>query len=976
VAHLSEAIRLGEQLSHGAAVAIAYRFLADAHLALGEPEPARACLLHHRALAGSLGQADAVVAATIALADMALAMGGFADALIEVAAAEPGLRDADQRGLWAQAITIRAAALLHLGYMPDPLRLLDQAERTAPTLGDARVEGRIYAHLVPALIFLGRFERAEALCRRGLALAQERGDAVAPLAFQGWAAEVAWRQGDFDGALARAEQAHRSAVPCGAAREQAYAAIVLSRGALAAHRPDEAEAWVQGGLLAATPLGDLRLWAELHWMAGEAALAYGARLEAEAAFAESLNAADQMNGPLHRALALAGLGRCAEGAPDAEGLRTQAAEQLTLYLEQLSPEGRNDFLRHAERRAVLDGGAASVPALPARDSFLGFLTVGTQQDAPGLREAFGRLDDVMGLGTAQLPLEQLLQRMNEAFLAVGQPGRAMLFTFHAGDERRLRDRRFGPDGLIGVWPDGACERVLERVAATGETLWVMDALSDPDFAEVSEVRQLGLRGMLCVPLKVSDGETERVIGCLYGDRQSPWVGVSEREVTLLALMARHLSVAVEMRVLQEESARKAHQLETINSLSKALAGTLDLEPLLDQALGEILQITQGEHGYLFFGQGEDMPCRVAMDRHGARLSEVQVSRSVMARVSRERQPVAILDIGQDEELQSKASLVVRNVRSVMCVPLVREERLIGLVYISSSTTNKTFTRHDLDLMAAIAAQVALALLNAEAYATIKELNAGLEAKVKARTLELERAYEELTQTQDQLVQTEKLATIGTLASGVAHEINNPLGAILSNAQLLQLDTDDPETLDSLSLIEAGARRCREIVEALLKYSHLAKNRHEVIDLRRLTQEALGVYARQLELAEVSLETEFAEVPAIQGDGKEIKQVVTNLLLNALDALREKHGLTGGRLSVRIVRELSGLRLIVSDDGAGMGPEVLKRIFDPFFTTKTVGSGTGLGLSVCQRIIERHGGTIQVTSAPGEGTTFTVELPVP
>jgi two-component system NtrC family sensor kinase len=320
--------------------------------------------------------------------------------------------------------------------------------------------------------------------------------------------------------------------------------------------------------------------------------------------------------------------------------------------------------------------------------------------------------------------------------------------------------------------------------------------------------------------------------------------------------------------------------------------------------------------------------------------------------------------------------VVRNVRSVMCVPLVREERLIGLVYISSSTTNKTFTRHDLDLMAAIAAQVALALLNAEAFATIKELNAGLEAKVKARTLELERAYEELTQTQDQLVQTEKLATIGTLASGVAHEINNPLGAILSNAQLLQLDTDDPETLDSLSLIEAGARRCREIVEALLKYSHLAKNRHEAIDLRRLTQEALGVYERQLQLAEVSLTTEFAGVPAIQGDGKEIKQVVTNLLLNALDALREKHGLTGGRLSVRIVRELSGVRLIVSDDGAGMGPEVLKRIFDPFFTTKTVGSGTGLGLSVCQRIIERHGGTIQVTSAPGEGTTFTVELPVP
>jgi signal transduction histidine kinase len=272
--------------------------------------------------------------------------------------------------------------------------------------------------------------------------------------------------------------------------------------------------------------------------------------------------------------------------------------------------------------------------------------------------------------------------------------------------------------------------------------------------------------------------------------------------------------------------------------------------------------------------------------------------------------------------------------------------------------------------------VALALLNARAYETIKDLNAGLEEKVRERTAELEQAYRELTETQDQLVQTEKLATIGTLASGVAHEINNPLGAILTNAQLLRLEVEDPEHLDSLAMIEEGARRCKDIVEALLKYSRLAKNSHEQVNLRTIAEEVLVVFERQLQKAEIRLIADFESVPIILGDAKEIKQVVSNLILNALDALQEKHGLTGGRLAVRIVRALSGLRLIVEDDGIGIDPEVEKRIFDPFYTTKTIGTGTGLGLSVCQRIIERHGGQITVQSTPGDGTTFTVELPVP
>ncbi|HEY9724600.1 MAG TPA: ATP-binding protein, partial [Oscillatoriaceae cyanobacterium] len=381
----------------------------------------------------------------------------------------------------------------------------------------------------------------------------------------------------------------------------------------------------------------------------------------------------------------------------------------------------------------------------------------------------------------------------------------------------------------------------------------------------------------------------------------------------------------------------------------------------------------GEQGYVFFGEGE--ACRASLDRNGQPVSEIQVSRSVIARVVRDRKPVAILDIGQDEELQQKASLMIRNVRSVMCVPLLLDDHLVGLIYISSPTANKTFTRHDLDLMSAISAQVALALENAQAYETIKELNAGLEQKVKERTEDLERALHELTDTQAQLVETEKLATVGTLAGGVAHEINNPLGAILTNAQLLKLDIDDPEQRDSLDLIEEGARRCKEIVAALLRYSRGVESNAQPVNLRAALDDVLAALEPRVHESGATLELALERVPLVLGDLPEFRQLLTHLLNNALDALAD---CADGerRLALALKTEPGSVSFAVTDNGPGMAPEIVKRIFDPFFTTKKVGSGTGLGLSVCQRIVEKYSGRLLVRTAPGEGATFTLLLPSP
>ena len=138
-------------------------------------------------------------------------------------------------------------------------------------------------------------------------------------------------------------------------------------------------------------------------------------------------------------------------------------------------------------------------------------------------------------------------------------------------------------------------------------------------------------------------------------------------------------------------------------------------------------------------------------------------------------------------------------------------------------------------------------------------------------------------------------------------------------------------------------------------------------------ETLGLLERQLQQDGIELATDMAAAPTVMGDATELRQVIAHLLLNAIDAIGEG-GAPGGRIGIRLARELDGVTLSVADNGVGMPPEVLKRIFDPFYTTKKVGSGTGLGLSVCQRIIEKHGGKLHVSSTPGQGSTFTLALP--
>lgn len=255
---------------------------------------------------------------------------------------------------------------------------------------------------------------------------------------------------------------------------------------------------------------------------------------------------------------------------------------------------------------------------------------------------------------------------------------------------------------------------------------------------------------------------------------------------------------------------------------------------------------------------------------------------------------------------------------------------------------------------------------AEAREELVELNLHLEEKVEERTRQLKEA-------EGQLIQSAKMATIGTLAGGVAHEINNPLGAILTNTQMLLMEVKDPDQRESLKLIEEGSRRCRDIVQTLLKYSRKPEfDEFKSINLNDVIDDTLNLLQHQLDKENVKIEREYGEIPNINGNANELQQVFTNLILNARDAIK-KIG-KSGKITIRTFQEGIFIVSRVIDNGCGIPKEDMDKIFDPFFTTKDVGKGTGLGLAISYKIIEKHNGKMEVSSKVNKGTTFTIRFP--
>ena len=227
-----------------------------------------------------------------------------------------------------------------------------------------------------------------------------------------------------------------------------------------------------------------------------------------------------------------------------------------------------------------------------------------------------------------------------------------------------------------------------------------------------------------------------------------------------------------------------------------------------------------------------------------------------------------------------------------------------------------------------------------------------------------------------MLQSEKMAAVGRLASGVAHEINNPLGVILGFAQsaLRRVPPGDPLE-KALKSIERESVRCKNLVRELLAFSRASGSGRGPCAIEEVLEGALALVRPQAKISAVELSEEIEPgLPRLAANGNQLQQVVVNLCGNGIDAMTP----AGGKLTVRARRKgregADGIELQVQDTGTGIAPEVQPRVFEPFFTTKEPGRGTGLGLSLCYEIVRRHGGSIGFSTAPGKGTLFSVWVP--
>jgi two-component system NtrC family sensor kinase len=239
---------------------------------------------------------------------------------------------------------------------------------------------------------------------------------------------------------------------------------------------------------------------------------------------------------------------------------------------------------------------------------------------------------------------------------------------------------------------------------------------------------------------------------------------------------------------------------------------------------------------------------------------------------------------------------------------------------------------------------------------------------------LEQDVTEKRRLEASLAQSEKLAAVGQLAAGLAHEINNPLTAIIANTQLLQRELKaDEDIMEMIDLIARAGQRAAQVVRNLLDMARKEEYIFEPVDLDQTLQKAFALVQHELVARSIQLSYEPAEgLPKILASKDHLQGVWVNLLTNAIDSFEE---CDHREIRVATTMQNNEVRVIFMDNGKGIPSEKLNRIFEPFYTTKAPGRGTGLGLSLCHRIIKQHGGSIHVDSEVGVGTIFTVALPI-
>jgi signal transduction histidine kinase len=443
-------------------------------------------------------------------------------------------------------------------------------------------------------------------------------------------------------------------------------------------------------------------------------------------------------------------------------------------------------------------------------------------------------------------------------------------------------------------------------------------------------------------------------------------------------VVNRLLTIVAMAFVQERERAVGKGREQLGALVEAgmvLAAEHSLEAVLRRIVEVACRLLGAQYGALgvldLHGGLEQFITTGISEEAKAGIGSLPAGKGILGIVAREGKPLRIRDITQDPRSHGFPP-AHPPMHSFLGVPIISKGRLFGNLYLTEKQGAEEFSKEDERLAITLAAQAAIAIENASLYEEVR------------------RSYEELQRSQGLLVRQEKLASLGRLAAGLAHELNNPLSSVAGFAEALLRRAAGEEMAgvpglaeirEYLTLIQEEVSRAATIVRRLLDFARQREPAFGRVELQEAVTKAVSFVQRQARLANQQIVVEpFPQGSAVYADAQMLQQVFLNLLTNALDAIE-------GGGAVRIVarhRQASAgpgpgqawVDVEVSDTGVGIPPENLAKVFDPFFTTKEVGKGTGLGLAICQSIIEQHRGSIEVRSeGRGKGAVVAVSLPL-
>lgn len=445
----------------------------------------------------------------------------------------------------------------------------------------------------------------------------------------------------------------------------------------------------------------------------------------------------------------------------------------------------------------------------------------------------------------------------------------------------------------------------------------------------------------------------------------------------------------------EELERSLNRESMINLITGAIRGHLDLDRVLQTTVEQVGRALRADRCFLVLTSPDQRSLRIDHEYAapglssalGAELPRLDADDPAMLHMLQTRRPYAVDDV-ENDPMTKRVTVsdprfvkAIHGVRSLLLVPLFYKEEFLGTLSLYTNTPHP-WTEEEKDFVQAIADQVSVAIKQSKLYWEV--------AEQKDRVSD---ALREVQRKEAQLIQSEKMASLGQLVAGVAHELNNPisivygfLGHVGRRLDALRESLSRGETVegeifteveDMLSRCKEGALRTKNIVADLRTFSRLDEAEFKDADLHAGLESTLHLLHHRLG-ERITIHRHYGDLPLVACYAGQLNQVFMNLLGNAIDAIDEK----GGEGEIHVFTSVAPGRdgeprvsVSVRDTGCGMTPEKSKRVFDPFFTTKAVGRGTGLGLSVSHGIVEKHGGTIRVESVPGQGSTFTLELPL-